>query len=136
MPVVAGSACVPLLYVMVLVTINKTKALLYMRFFGHVRVSDVDQSLADVAEAVGDLPAGFRLLTDLTGLDFMDLGCQAGIGKTMELLDQKGMSTVIRVIPEPHKDIGFNILTALHYRRHVQSATYRSLEEAARMLAL
>jgi hypothetical protein len=121
---------------MILVTINKSKALLYLRFVGHVRVSDVDQSLADVADVVRDLPPGFRLLTDLTGLDSMDLGCQAGIGKTMELLDQKGMSAVIRVIPEPHKDIGFNILTALHYRRHIHAANCRSLEEAAQMLGL
>ena len=38
------------------------------------------------------------------------------------------------VIPEPQKDIGFNILAAFHYQRQVRADTYESLEEAVRFL--
>jgi hypothetical protein len=41
---------------------------------------------------------------------------------------------VVRVIPDPHKDIGLNILSLFHYRRGVRIVTCETLEEAMRAL--
>ena len=54
----------------------------------------------------------------------------------LELCDAKGVSLVVRVIPDPAKDIGMNILSLFHYRHRPRSVTCASMEEAARLLAL
>jgi len=45
-----------------------------------------------------------------------------------------GVELVVRVIPDPHKDIGFNILSLFHYRRRVRIVTCPTLEEAMKAL--
>jgi hypothetical protein len=42
---------------------------------------------------------------------------------------------VVRVIPNPQKDIGLNILSLFHYRRRVRIVTCETLEEAMNALA-
>jgi hypothetical protein len=37
---------------------------------------------------------------------------------------------VVRVIPDPHKDIGLNILSQFHYGPQIKLATFESLAEA------
>jgi len=53
----------------------------------------------------------------------------------MDLCNKKGVETVVRVIPDPHKDIGLNIMSLFHYRRRVRVVTCQTLEEARRVLA-
>jgi len=65
----------------------------------------------------------------------MDVACEAEIGQMMEVLDRKDIGAVIRVIPEPQKDIGFNILAAFHYKRPIQTVAFASMEEAVRFLS-
>ena len=100
-----------------------------------MKSQELQQSRDELALLLAELAPGFRLLTDLSHLEFMDIDCEAEIACVMELCAQKGISSVVRVIPEPKKDIGFNILTALHYGRQVRVSTCASLEEALRLLA-
>ena len=41
---------------------------------------------------------------------------------------------VVRVIPDPYKDIGLNIVSLFHYPRRVRIVTCETLEEAMRAL--
>lgn len=118
-----------------LATINKAKRLLLLNFIGHVRAEELQKSRDDLVLLLVDLPAGFRVLTDLSRVQSMDLACQAEISRMMEVFDQKGMDTVVRVIPEPRKDIGFNILATFHYHHQVPTVTCETMEEAARLLS-
>jgi len=120
---------------MLLAETNKAKRLLHLTFIGRVQPQDLEQSRGELASLLEDLPAGFHLITDLTHLESMDLACEAEIARFMELCDHKGISSVIRVIPDPYKDIGFNILGAFHYDRRVQVATCQSLAEALQSLS-
>ena len=53
------------------------------------------------------------------------------IGQIMELCTQKGLESVIRVLPaETRNDIGFAIMSQFHYGPHVRIVTCDSLEEA------
>ncbi len=119
---------------MFLAETNKVKRLLHLSFIGHVQVSELQENRDKVMLLLAELPGGFRLLTDLSHLESMETACEAEIARIMEVCDQKGIGSVIRVIPEPQKDIGFNILTAFHYKRRVRVSTCRSLEDAVRML--
>ena len=54
----------------------------------------------------------------------------------MDLLDEAGVSLVVRVIPDPKKDIGMNILSLFHYRNRPRVVTCARMIEAAKELSL
>ena len=74
------------------------------------------------------------LLADLTALESMDVGCAPFIEKAMDLCNEKGASIVVRVIPDPHRDIGMQIMSIFHYGSDVQIVTCETLAEAIKML--
>ncbi len=121
---------------MFLAAINKPKRLLHLSFIGRVGPHELESGHKEVAALVAELLPGFRLLTDLGRLESMDLECEREIGRVMELCDRKEVGLVVRVIPDPSKDIGMNILTLFHYKHRVNTATCETMEEAGRALQL
>jgi len=121
---------------MVLVTSNKHQKLLFLNYVQQVSVADLATARTEIAALLGDLPSGLRLLSDLSQLESMDPEGLGEIGATMDLINQTGVSLIVRVIPDPTKDIGLNILTVFHYPRHPRIITCRSLTEALRKLSL
>lgn len=121
---------------MILVTSNKSKQLLYISYIGRVRAEDFENGLEDLKGELAGLSPGFRAVADLSQLESMELECVPGLGRAMELISQAGVDLVARVIPDPHKDIGFNILTIFHYPNRPQIATCKNLTEAGRALGL
>jgi anti-anti-sigma regulatory factor len=109
---------------------DATRKLLIMTFSGHVLLEDLNREEERLRALAKDLQPGFQLLSDLTGLEAMDPACLTQIRKTMDLLNQTGVSRVVRVIPNPRKDIGFNILSLFHYRRGIPIVTCADLNEA------
>jgi anti-anti-sigma regulatory factor len=116
------------------VEFDKTKDLLTFSYAQHVGPEDTKAVTEKTTELLPELRPGFRLLTDLSGLDSMDVACLPDIQHMMDLLNQKGVELVVRVIPDPHKDIGLNILSLFHYRRRVRIVTCQTLKEAMRAL--
>ena len=121
---------------MLLTTISKSKQLLYFTYIGDVSVEELKQGLTEIVTLLEDLSSGFRVLADLRGLDRMDHKCAKEIGKAMELCDQKGVGLVVRIIPDPQKDIGMNILSIFHYRKRPRIVTCETLVEAGEVLGL
>jgi anti-anti-sigma regulatory factor len=122
--------------VMFLAMTNKSKRLLYLGYIQQVRTKDLQRGLEEMPALLADLPPGFHLLVDLGRLESMEPACSMQIGKVMELCDQHGVGLVIRVIPDPAKDIGFNMLSIFHYPHRPQMVTCESMSEAARLLSL
>ena len=121
---------------MFLVTSNKHQRLLCLHYIQRVLPAELANARGDVKALLAELPPGFRLLADFSQLESMDSECAAEIGRTMELLDQSGVSLIVRVIPDPAKDIGMNILTVFHYPHHPRIITCENLAEALRKLSL
>ncbi|HEY1490661.1 MAG TPA: hypothetical protein VGF90_06440 [Verrucomicrobiae bacterium] len=117
-------------------TSNKTKGLLYMSYIGHVTAADLRRNHNDVVALLSEMPTGFKMLVDLGRLDFMDTDSLEEIGKIMELLDQHGLKQVVRVIPDPAKDIGFNILARFHYSHNPRITNCKTILEAAKLLSI
>lgn len=105
-----------------------------LRYFGQVTAADTMTAATEVEHALLQLQPGFTVLTDLSGLESMDLDCVPSLTKIMDLCRTKGVATVVRIVPDPAKDIGFNILSIIHLRRGVRIVTCESLEEARRFL--
>jgi len=76
------------------------------------------------------------VLTDMGRLDSISVDCGVEIGKTMEKCDQKGVGLIVRVIPDPKKDIGLSILSLFHYSRRPRAVTCENMLEAAKLLGL
>jgi len=74
------------------------------------------------------------MLTDLSGMASMDIACMPFIKNNMDFCNRRGISKVVRVIPDPEKDIGLNILSLFHYRRGIAIVTCANLEEAKEAL--
>jgi anti-anti-sigma regulatory factor len=121
---------------MFLATTNKTKKLLHLSFIGHVTAEELRRGSEDLAALLADLPHEMHLLVDLERLEIMDADCAEQLGKTMERHDQHGVALLVRVIPDPTKDIGLNILTAFHYRNRPRTVTCETIAEAAKVLSL
>ncbi len=111
------------------------KALLVIRYRGRVAPATSLRCAEEVADALAEMPAGFRLLVDLTALESMDVACAPHLEEIMELCDAKGVSAVVRVVPDARRDIGLQIMSRFHYRPTVQVFTCKSLDEATSMLS-
>ena len=119
---------------MFLAETNRRKGLLHLSFIGRVKPADLDGALSELETLLTDLAPGFVLLTDLSRLEAMDVACAAPIGRIMDRCRQRGVGRILRVIPEPAKDIGLNILSAFHYPPEVRTTVCASLAEAAEYL--
>ena len=121
---------------MVLVTVNKPKQILFLSFIGRVRADELSTAYQDMAGFLAELSPSFRLLTDLTDLQSLDADSAKEIAKAMELCDEKGVGLVVRVIPDPIKDIGLNILAQFHYSHRPRTVTCANMVEAAKALEI
>jgi hypothetical protein len=121
---------------MFLVTTNKVKRLLHLSYIGNVGMEDLRRGINDVAALIAELPADFQVLADLGRLESMDENCVEEIGKVMELFEQHGVGLIVRLIPDPTKDIGFNIISAFHYHSRPRTVTCETMEEAVKVLSL
>ena len=121
---------------MFLAMTNKSKRLLYLGYIQQVRPKDLQRGLEELPALLADLPPGFHLLVDLGRLESMEPACTTQIGKVMDLCDQHGVGLVIRVIPDPAKDIGFNMLSIFHYPHRPRTVTCKTMSEAAKLLSL
>jgi hypothetical protein len=108
--------------------------LLEIRFVGAVTAGDMAASEQVATAQLASLRPGFTVLTDLTDLNSMELECVAALTKMMDLFKMRGVATAVRVIDDPEKDIGFNILAITHYRRGVKVITCQSRAEAERAI--
>ena len=113
---------------------NKSKNLLKITYAQHVGPEDTKRVEEAIPPLLSDLRPGFRLLTDLSSLESMELTCMPYIKRMMDLFNKKGVEMVVRVIPDPQKDIGLNILSLFHYRRRVRIVTCQTLAEARKVL--
>ena len=114
--------------------VDETKSLLVIRYSAAVRAEETEKGLEQIRNGLAKLQSGFRLLADLTELESMDVGCAPFIEKAMDMCNEKGASMVVRVIPDPHRDIGMQIMSIFHYRGDVQIFTCETLAQAEDLL--
>ena len=119
---------------MIRVEIDLKKNLLTMRYSGRVGAVDMEKRLGEVEAAVKGMEPGFRLLTDLGGLESMEVGCAPFIDRVMDLCNARGVRKVVRIVPDAKKDIGFRVMSYFHFGRKVHIVTCETAEEAARAL--
>ena len=114
---------------------DKSKRFFVISVAGHVTGEEVKEAARQVREIVEDVKPGFRVLTDFRWLDSMEPAAARHVAEIMDALAEKKVGLVVRVVPDPRKDIGLNILSQFHYGSDVRVATFESLAEALQALA-
>jgi len=117
------------------VSVDESKNLLAVTFSQHVGLEEARLYLQKIEPALGRLQPDFKLLVDLSTLESMDYSCASCMEQAMDLCNRKGVATVVRVIPDPHKDIGFHVMSYFHYSRKVHIITCENMTEARRVFS-
>ena len=115
---------------MILVNVDASKRVLEVSYCHHVDALQALKFVERMRMLLEDIEPGFLLFTDLSDLESMDAACAPHLGAAMELCEAKGLKTVVRVIPDPRKDIGFALISLFHYGPNVCTKTYDNLAEA------
>ena len=115
--------------------VDPTRNRFVIRYSGTVTPEETEKGIEEFRVGLPKLHSGFRLLADLSELESMDVKCARFIEKAMDLCNEKGPSMVVRVVPDPHRDIGMSIMSIFHYRSDVKIFTCQSLREADEILA-
>lgn len=117
------------------VELDQTKHLLVISALQRVTAEQAKLAAERVRELLQDVAPGLRVLADFRWLDSMDSAAARHIAEIMDTLADKGVASVTRVIPDPHKDIGLNILSQFHYGPEIQIATFQTLADALQSMA-
>jgi anti-anti-sigma regulatory factor len=117
------------------VELDRSKRLLVISASQRVTVEEAKLVSRRVRELVRDIDPGFRVLADFRWLDSMDSAAAGHVAEIMDALAEKGVASVTRVMPDPHKDIGLNILSQFHYGPEIEIATFDTLADALQSIA-
>jgi len=116
------------------VSANSTVNLLRTRLSGDIDAKTMKACVDEIALQLPALRADFKVFTDLSGIKTMDTACVPEVERMMDLCRDKGVGTVVRVVPKRSKDVGFNILSLFHYPKKVHVLTCATVAEAERAL--
>jgi anti-anti-sigma regulatory factor len=117
------------------VELDKSKRFLVISGVQRVTAEQARLAAQRVRELLREIEPGFRVLTDFRWLDSMDSGAARHIAEIMDALAEKGVASVTRVMPDPHKDIGLNILSQFHYGPEIKIATFDTMADALQHIA-
>jgi anti-anti-sigma regulatory factor len=113
---------------------DKSKRLVVISTVGRVTKEEAKQAAQRVRDILKDFAAGFRVLADFRWLESMDTAAARHVAEIMDTLTEKQVALVIRVMPDPHKDIGLNILSQFHYDPEIQITTFDTMADALKSL--
>jgi hypothetical protein len=114
---------------------DTTGQLLVLSVAGIVTEKESRETVARVQEKLEGMSPGFVALADFRWLKSMETGTAPCIAEIMDAFVSKGVSAVVRVMPDPHRDIGLNILSPFHYGPKVRLMTFETLADAIQALA-
>jgi anti-anti-sigma regulatory factor len=117
------------------VEMDRSKRLLVISALQRVTAEQANLAAQQVRELLRDVAPRFRVLADFRWLESMDSATAHHIANIMDALSEKGVASVTRVMPDPHKDIGLNILSQFHYGPEIPIATFETLADAVQSLA-
>ena len=116
------------------VELDRSKRLLVITSAQRVTDEEVKAIAKSARKLLRDVAPGFHVLADFRLLESMDSAAARHIAEIMDALAEKEVASVTRVMPDPHKDIGLNILSQFHYGPDVTIATFETLADAVQSI--
>ena len=116
------------------VELDRSKRFLVISAAQRVTAGEAKQAAQQVRKLLENVDPGFRVLADFRWLASMDSAAARHVAEIMDAVAEKQVASVTRVMPDPHKDIGLNILSQFHYGPEIQIATFETLADAMQSL--
>ena len=116
------------------VEVDQSKRVVVLSVVKNVTAEETRNASRQLREKLESVAPGFDVLVDFRWLDSMEAASAKYIGEIMDTLSQKRVRSITRVIPDPHKDIGLNILSQFHYGPEIEIATFESFADAIHSL--
>ena len=113
---------------------DKSRRLVVISAAGQVTKDEAKQAAQRIRDILKDFAPGFRVLADFQWLQSMETAAARHVAEIMDALAEKQVASVIRVMPDPRKDIGLNILSQFHYAPEIQITTFEMLADALQSL--
>jgi len=117
------------------IELDQSKRLLVITAVRRVTAEEAKLAAQQIRDLLRDVAPGLHLLADFRWLESMDSAAARHIAEIMDMLAEKGVVSVTRVIPDPRKDIGLNILSQFHYGPQVTITTFETLADAVQSIA-
>jgi hypothetical protein len=127
--------CYGVVSIMFSIETSESERLLKLSWLGHVDLDEMRRCAEEIRVRTSQMQPGFRVLVDMTDLESMDYAGSPYIGSIMDLCVAKQVEHVVRVIPNPRKDIGMNIMSYLRYGSKVKVTICENLADAMEQLA-
>ena len=118
------------------VELDRSKRLLVISAVRTVTAEEANLAAQQIRDLLRDVAPGLHLLADFRWLESMDSAAARHIAEIMDMLAEKQVASVTRVIPDPHKDIGLNILSQFHYGPNVSITTFETLADAVQSITV
>jgi len=115
--------------------LDRSKRLLVISAAQRVTAEEAKLAARQIRDQLQDVAPGLHVLADFRWLDSMDSAAAPHIAKIMDALAEKEVASVTRVMPDPRKDIGLNILSQFHYGPNVSITTFETLADAVQSIA-
>lgn|SRR5574338_1410850 len=115
--------------------LDRSKRLLVISAVQRVTAEEAKLAAQQIRDRLRDVAPGLHVLADFRWLNSMDPAAAPHIAEIMDALAEKDVSSVTRVMPDPRKDIGLNILSQFHYGPNVTIATFETLADAVQSIA-
>ena len=117
------------------VELDRSKRLLVISAAAKVTAEEAKMAAQRIRELLRDVAPGFHAFADFRWLGSMDPAAARHIAAIMDALAEKNVASVTRVMPDPRKDIGLNILSQFHYGPDVTVTTFETVADAIRSIA-
>jgi hypothetical protein len=117
------------------VELDRSKRLLVIGAAAKVTAEEAKMAAQRIRELLRDVAPGFHAFADFRWLESMDPAAARHIAAIMDALAEKNVASVTRVMPDPRKDIGLNILSQFHYGPDVTVTTFETVADAIRSIA-
>jgi hypothetical protein len=97
---------------------------------GRFDESDAKAFVPELSRCLPELGEGFRAITDISQLEELTPEATPFVKQWMDLCNARGVSKVVRVIPDPVQNFGLTVMSYFHYDKDTSVSTCSSLAEA------
>ncbi len=115
--------------------IDPARNLVRVRYAGDVTTASMPSAVEQIETLLAQTKPGFSIFADFGQVASMDLDCFRSFARIMDLCRAHEVGLIVRILPAKQRDIGINLLSAVHYRGKVRTVTVDTLAEAERVLA-
>jgi hypothetical protein len=114
--------------------IDPARNIVRARFAGNFTAASMMSAADRIETLLAQTNPGFSIFADFSHVAAMDLDCFRSLTRMMDLCRAHEVGLIVRILPAKGRDIGINLLSAVHYRGKVKTVTVDTVAEAERVL--